>query len=144
VTQFYIYVKNQQMHINNICVIIYYSSPSCFSRICDHHQSIIQEYKQLYSLNISECTDMEHIKLRNVLYACGGQGRVVSIATELQDGRSGDRIPVGGEIFLTCRDQPWSPSSLVYNGYRVFPGYKERPGHVADPSPPSSAVVKKG
>ena len=29
---------------------------------------------------------------------------------------------------------------LVGNGYRVFPGGKERPGRDADPSPPSSAV----
>ena len=31
-------------------------------------------------------------------------------------------------------------ASLLYNGYRVFPGGKERPGRDADPSPPSSAV----
>jgi len=49
----------------------------------------------------------------------------------------------GGEIFRTCPDQPWDPSSLLYNGYRVFPGGKERPGRDADPSPLSSAVVKK-
>ena len=30
------------------------------------------------------------------------------------------------------------------NGYRVFPGGKERPGRDEDPSPPSSAVVMKG
>jgi len=35
------------------------------------------------------------------------------------------------------------PTSLVYNGYRVFLGGKERPGRDADPSHPSSAVVKK-
>jgi len=32
----------------------------------------------------------------------------------------------------------------LYNGYWVFPGGKERPGHNADPSPPSNAMVKKG
>ena len=58
--------------------------------------------------------------------------------------RSGDRIPVGGKIFPTCPDQPWGPPSLLYNGYQVFPGRKERPGCDADPSPPSSAVVMKG
>jgi len=31
----------------------------------------------------------------------------------------------------------------MYNGYRVFPGGKERPGRDADPSLTSSAVVKK-
>jgi hypothetical protein len=48
--------------------------------------------------------------------------------------------PGGGEIFRTCLDRPWGPPSLLYNGYRVFPGCKERPGFDADPSPPSSAV----
>ena len=48
--------------------------------------------------------------------------------------------PGGGEIFRTCPDWPWGPPSLLYNGYRVFPGGKERPGRDADPSPTSSAV----
>jgi len=48
--------------------------------------------------------------------------------------------PGGGEIFRTCPDQPWVPPSLLYNGYRVFPGGKERPGRNADPSLPSSAI----
>ena len=33
------------------------------------------------------------------------------------------------------------PPSLPYNGYRVFPRGKIRPGRAADHSPPSSAVV---
>jgi len=49
-----------------------------------------------------------------------------------------------GEIFRICPDRPWGPPSLLYNGYWFFPGGKERPGRDADPSPPSSAVVKKG
>ena len=49
-----------------------------------------------------------------------------------------------GEIFRTCSDRPWGPPSPLYNGYRVFPGGKERPGRDADHSPPSSAVVMKG
>ena len=53
---------------------------------------------------------------------------------------SGDRIPLEGEIFRTCPDRPWGPPSLLCNGYRVFPGGKERPGRDSDPSPPSSAV----
>jgi hypothetical protein len=48
--------------------------------------------------------------------------------------------PSGGEIFRTCPDRPWGPPSLLYNGYRVFPGGKERPGRDADPSLPSSTV----
>jgi len=46
-----------------------------------------------------------------------------------------------GETFHTSPDRPWGPLSLLYNGYRVFPGGKVRPGRDADPSPPSSAEV---
>jgi len=50
----------------------------------------------------------------------------------------------GGEIFCTCPDRPWGSPSLLYNAYWVFAGGKERPGHDADPSPPSIAMVMKG
>jgi len=50
---------------------------------------------------------------------------------------------VGGEIFLTYPDRAWGPPNLLYNGYWVYPGGKERPGRDADPSTPSSAVVMK-
>jgi len=46
-----------------------------------------------------------------------------------------DRIPVGGEIFRTSPHRPWGPPSLLYNGYRVFLGGKERSGSDADASP---------
>jgi hypothetical protein len=49
-----------------------------------------------------------------------------------------------GEIFRACPDRPWGLPGLLYNGYLVFSGGKERPGRDADPSPPSSTVVKKG
>jgi hypothetical protein len=35
----------------------------------------------------------------------------------------------------TCPDRPWGPPSLLYNGYRNFPGGRKRPGSDADPSP---------
>jgi hypothetical protein len=71
----------------------------------------------------------------------GGPGSSVGIATELRAGRSGDRIPVEGEIFRTRPDRPWGPPSFLYNGYRVYPGGRKRPGRGADPSPPSRAEV---
>ena len=70
-------------------------------------------------------------------------GQLSRYSDWLRAGRSEDRIPKGGEIFRTCPDRPWGPPSLLYNGYRVFPGGKERPERDADPSPPSSAVVMK-
>jgi len=36
----------------------------------------------------------------------------------------------GGEILRTRPDRPWGPSSLPYNGYRVFPRGKAAGGCV--------------
>jgi hypothetical protein len=57
----------------------------------------------------------------------------------LQAGRSGDQIPVWAR-FSAPVQTGWGPPNLLYNGYQVFPEGKERPGHDADPPPPSSAV----
>jgi len=86
------------------------------------------------------------LKLRKRTYGLGdilrvqhGPGSVVGIATGCGLGVPGIESR-WGEIFHTCPDRPWGPPSLLYNGYLVFPGGKERPRHDADPSPPSSAV----
>ena len=68
------------------------------------------------------------------MYVFRGPGSVVGIATAY--GLNGPGIESRwGEIFRTIRDRPWGPPSLLYNGYRVFPGGKVRPGRDADPSP---------
>jgi hypothetical protein len=46
----------------------------------------------------------------------------------------------GARFTTPVQTGPGAPSSHLYNGYRVFPGGKERPGRDADPSPASSAV----
>ena len=53
----------------------------------------------------------------------------------LRAGQSGDRIPVGGEIFCTCPDLPWGPPSLLYNWYRVFTRVKSGRGVTLTPHP---------
>jgi hypothetical protein len=50
--------------------------------------------------------------------------------------------PGGGEIFLTRPDRSWGPSSLLYNGYLVFPGGKVA-GAWRWPPTPSTAEVKE-
>jgi len=47
----------------------------------------------------------------------------------------------GGARFSAPPDWPRGPPSLLYNGYRVFPGGKVQPGRAADHSPPSSVTV---
>jgi len=63
-------------------------------------------------------------------------------SNSLRARRSGDRIPLWGEIFRTRPDRPWGPPSLVYMSTRSFPGVK-RPGRGVDHPPPSGAEVKE-
>ena len=63
------------------------------------------------------------------------------LATALRTGQSGDRIPVGAR-FSAPVHRPWGPPSLLYNGYRVFPGGKAA-GAWRWPPTPSSAEVKE-
>ena len=48
--------------------------------------------------------------------------------------------PGGGEIFRTRPDRSWGPSSLLYNGYRVFLGDKAAGAWRSPPTPPSAEV----
>jgi len=70
-------------------------------------------------------------------------GSVVVIATGYGLDVSAIESRWGGEIFRTCPDRPWGPPSLLYNGYRVFAGGKERPRRDADPSPLLVPLVMK-
>jgi len=38
--------------------------------------------------------------------------------------RAGGRILVWARFFFTHPDRTWGPPTLLYNGYRVFPGGK--------------------
>ena len=66
----------------------------------------------------------------------------VGIVTRYRLDGQGIESRWGGEIFRTRPDRPWGPPSLLYNGYRVFPGVK-RPGRGVKDPPPSSAEVKE-
>jgi len=87
------------------------------------------------AVSLKPCSDKFLVVILNMC----GPGSSVGIATGY--GLGGPGIDTRwGEIFRTCLDQLWGPPSLLYNGYRVFLGGKERPGHNADPSPPSNAI----
>ena len=63
---------------------------------------------------------------RHTPYAVGA-GRLFAVV---------NRLVCGDAHLPTC-----TFSAVLYNGYRVFPGGKVRPGRAADHSPPSSADV---
>ena len=61
----------------------------------------------------------------------------------LRAGQSGNRIPVGGEIFRTRPDRPWGPPSLLYDGYRISLPRVKRPERGDDHPPPFSTEIKE-
>ena len=65
------------------------------------------------------------------------------ILRSLRPGRSGDRIPVWGEIFRTRPHRSWGPPSLLYNGYRVFTGGKAVRSWRWPPTPSSRRLKKE-
>ena len=67
-------------------------------------------------------------------FSFSGPGSSVGIATGYGLNGPGIESRWGGEIFRTCPDRPRGPPSLLYNGYRVFPGGKEWLRRDADPS----------
>ena len=48
------------------------------------------------------------------------------------------------EIFRNCPDRPWGQPSLLYNGYRVFPGVKSGLGVMLTPHPLQVPWSRKG
>ena len=54
----------------------------------------------------------------------GGRDSSVGVATRYGLNGPGMESRLRGDIFRTRPDRPWGPPSLLYNGYRVFPGGK--------------------
>jgi hypothetical protein len=48
-----------------------------------------------------------------------------------------------GQIFRTCPGRLWGPPSLLYNGYRVFPGGKGGRGVMMTTHPPLVPRLRK-
>ena len=71
-----------------------------------------------------------------------GRDSSVGIATTLQAGRSGDRIPVGARFSAPTHTGPGAHPAPCTISTGSFPGVN-RPGRGVDHPPPSSAEVKE-
>jgi hypothetical protein len=66
----------------------------------------------------------KHLLLCNT-YQQNAIGRDISVSIATRYRLNGPGIEPGlGEILRNRSDRPWGPPSLLYNGYRVFPGGK--------------------
>ena len=62
--------------------------------------------------------------LKQTVYSESEPGYHSRSSDKLRAEPSWDRLPIRGEIFRTRPERTWGPSSLLYNGYRVFLGGK--------------------
>jgi len=92
-------------------------------------------------VNINKCSSLQYCKIKMVLKMKLAV-QLSRYSNLLRSGRSGVRIPVGGEIFRARPDRPRGLPSLLYNGYQIFPGVKAA-GAWSWPPTPSSAEVKE-
>ena len=82
-------------------------------------------------------SESKYYVIRTVSFCAAALGRVAQSVLRLPTGWTvRGSNPGGDETFRNCPDRPWGPPSLLYDGYRIFPGGKERPGLDADPSTP--------
>ena len=89
---------------------------------------------------MTELSVLKYIYITWVDPVICGPGSSVGIATDYRLDGPGIESWWGARFFARP-DRPRGPPSLLYNGYRVFPGGKLRPGRAADHSSPSSADV---
>jgi hypothetical protein len=68
----------------------------------------------------------------------------MQLSSRLQDRRSGDGIPVGGQISRSRPDSSWDPPNLLQNVYRVSFPWAKRPGRGVNNPPASNTKVKEG
>jgi hypothetical protein len=92
--------------------------------LCPCARSAELQYFFIACITVLSSTDYEHFGDRilqelQLLRTVGTGITSVGIATLFRESN-----PSGGEIFRTRPDRPWDPPSLLYNGYRVFPGGK--------------------
>ena len=81
------------------------------------------------------CDVSQASNIHNIKYLISGPVCSVGVATGYGLDGPGIKSRLGGENFRTCPDRPWGPPSLLYNGYRLFPGGKELPARDANISP---------
>ena len=76
-------------------------------------------------------------ELRSSTHLSAGRDTSVGIATELRNGRSGDRIPVGVRFFAPFQTGPGTHPASYTMGTGYFPGVKwtgrgfDHPPHLA-------------
>ena len=72
-----------------------------------------------------------------------GRDSSVGIATGYGLDSPGIESRWGGKIFRSNPDRPWGPPSLLYNGYRVFPGGEAAEGAALATHPHLAPRLKK-
>jgi hypothetical protein len=98
-------------------------------------------FQKLHNLVLSTI----HIPVNHICFLHANQkGRDSLVGMATCYGLDGPRSNPGeGEIFRTRPDRSWGPPSLLYYGYRVFPGVKAAGAWHCPPTPPSAKAKER-
>jgi len=89
-----------------------------------HKCSYVQVFHAEYHLDFTIKVESTDIYIYIYIYIYAHVGRVAQSVYRLTTSWTvRDRIPVW-TTFSSRPDRPWGPPSLLYNGYRIFPGVK--------------------
>jgi hypothetical protein len=97
---------NDELHLSE-------SQTTIFAALCELSDIVITTFGKPHAPSDAH--------LRETYAGICGLGWLSWYSDSQRAGLSGDRIPVGGEKFLTSPDSPWGLPSFLYNMNRVIP-----------------------
>ena len=110
-----------------------------WASVCSISYSARKAHAAYYIVTCGLSVCLYHVFPHYIINGCA-PGSLVGIATRYGLEGPGSN-PGGDEIFRTCPNRLWGPPSLLYNGYRVFPGGRGGQG-VGLTLPPPSRVQR--
>jgi hypothetical protein len=115
----------------HVCFLVQ-ALPSNFTKI--HQRSLLQEMNSAIS-GFRDRNVPKNSNIRNDPSTIWTDGPDSSVGIVTGYGLDGPGIEFWWGRDCTCPDRPWGQPRLLYNGYCVFAGGRNRPGCDADPSP---------
>ena len=128
----------------SFCAILFLTRHSCFLKLTPLSDAVVPNVCSAAPQGTrNQFLGNPWTDFCNGYFEVCGSGSVVGIATGYRLDGPGIESRWGARVSAPVQTGPGAHPASFTMGTGSFPGGKERPGRDADPSPPSSAVVKK-